>query len=94
MPTSIITTDDLHEFKLELIDDIKRLLAEQSKRQLKTYLKSTEVMSLLKISSGTLQNLRLNGTIPYTRIGGIIYYSAEEIQAVMIENKVDIDKNM
>ncbi|PNW27419.1 helix-turn-helix domain-containing protein [Formosa algae] len=94
MPTSIITTDDLHEFKLELIDDIKRLLAEQSKRQLKTYLKSAEVMSLLKISSGTLQNLRLNGTIPYTRIGGIIYYSAEEIQAVMIENKVDIDKNM
>ncbi|MFB9053083.1 helix-turn-helix domain-containing protein [Formosa undariae] len=94
MPTSIITTDDLHEFKLELIDDIKRLLTEQSKRQLKTYLKSTEVMSLLKISSGTLQNLRLNGTIPYTRIGGIIYYSAEEIQAVMIENKVDIDKNM
>ena len=94
MPTSIITTDDLHEFKLELIDDIKRLFAEQSKRQLKTYLKSTEVMNLLKISSGTLQNLRLNGTIPYTRIGGIIYYSAEEIQAVMTENKVDIDKNM
>lgn len=29
MPTSIITTDDLQEFKLELLDEIKELLAQQ-----------------------------------------------------------------
>jgi len=88
MPTSIITTDDLLEFKLELLDDIKNLLVKQSKGKLKKYLKSSEIMDLLQISPGTLQNLRINGTLPYTKIGGIIFYEAEEIQSVMTANRV------
>ena len=88
MPTSIITTDDLREFKMELLDDIKNLLTNQSKSKLKRYLKSSEVMDLLQVSPGTLQNLRINGTLPYTKVGGIIYYDAEEIQNVMTANRV------
>ena len=88
MPTSIITTDDLLEFKLELLDDIKNLLVKQSKGKLKKYLKSSEIMDLLQISPGTLQNLRINGPLPYTKIGGIIFYEAEEIQSVMTANRV------
>lgn len=88
MPTSIITTDDLRDFKIELLDDIKKLLAKHSNGSLKKYLKSSEVMSLLQISPGTLQNLRINGTLPYTRMGGIIFYEAEEIQKVMTANRV------
>jgi len=88
MPTSIITTDDLREFKMELLDDIKKLLTNQSKGKLKKYLKSSEVMDLLQVSPGTLQNLRINGTLPYTKVGGIIYYDTEEIQKVMDANRV------
>ena len=88
MPTSIITTDDLREFKLELLDDIKNLLSKQVTGKLKKYLKSSEVMDLLQVSPGTLQNLRINGTLPYTKVGGIIYYDAAEIQKVMEENRV------
>ena len=93
MPTSIITTDDLREFKMELLDDIKNLLAKQSSGKIKKYLKSSEVMDLLQISPGTLQNLRINGTLPYTKVGGIIYYDAEEIQNVMEEHRVQHDLN-
>jgi hypothetical protein len=88
MPTSIITTDDLREFKMELLDDIKNLLSKQVAGKLKKYLKSSEVMDLLQVSPGTLQNLRINGTLPYTKVGGIIYYDAEEIQGVMTANRV------
>ncbi len=88
MPTNIITTDDLREFKMELLDDIKNLLTKQSKGKLKRYLKSSEVMDLLQISPGTLQNLRINGTLPYTKIGGIIYYDTEEIQEILTTNRV------
>ena len=77
MPTSIITTDDLREFKMELLDDIKNLLAKQAPGRIKKYLKSSEVMDLLQVSPGTLQNLRINGTLPYTKVGGIIYYDVE-----------------
>ena len=88
MPTSIITTDDLRDFKIELLDDIKKLLTNQTSGKLKKYLKSSEVMSLLQISPGTLQNLRINGTLPYTKVGGIIFYDSDEIQKVMFENRV------
>ncbi|MAZ26682.1 MAG: DNA-binding protein [Cytophagaceae bacterium] len=88
MPTNIITTDDLREFKMELLDDIRTLLDQQSEGKLKKYLKSSEVMDFLKVSPGTLQNLRINGTLPYTKVGGIIYYNAEEIQKVMDANRV------
>ena len=88
MPTSIITTDDLREFKMELLDDIKELLSKQASGTIKKYLKSSEVMEMLKVSPGTLQNLRINGTLPYTQVGGIIYYNTEEIQNVMDANRV------
>jgi hypothetical protein len=88
MPATIITSDDLREFKMELLDDIKNLLSKQVSGKLKKYLKSSEVMDLLQVSPGTLQTLRINGTLPYTKVGGIIYYDAEEIQNVMIANRV------
>jgi hypothetical protein len=88
MPATIITTDDLRDFKLELLDDIKKLLSKQAQGTLKKYLKSSELMDLLQISPGTLQNLRVNGTLPYTKVGGIIFYDSEEIQKVMDNNRV------
>ena len=88
MPTSIITTDDLREFKLELLDDIKELLNSQSGRITKRWLKSPEIKKLLGISSGTLQNLRINGTLPFTKVGGVLYYDYEEIMSVMENNKI------
>ena len=88
MPTSIITTDDLREFKMELLEDLKGLLSARAGTTPKKWLKSTEVMEMLKISPGTLQNFRINGTIPYTKIGGLIYYEASEIERVLEENKV------
>ncbi|MFD2586054.1 helix-turn-helix domain-containing protein [Croceitalea marina] len=88
MPTSIITTDDLREFKVELLEDMRKLLAQHKGSGLKRYLKSNEVMEFLKISPGTLQNLRINGTLPYSKVGGVIFYDAEDIQRVMEENRI------
>ncbi len=88
MPTSIITTDDLREFKIELLEDIKQLLQSQNGQAAKKWLKSNDVRELLGISPGTLQNLRINGTIPYTKVGGVLYYDYGEIMEVMENNRV------
>lgn len=88
MPTSIITTDDLQEFKEDLIAEFSRIFQNQNASPLKKYLKSNEVMELLQISPGTLQTFRINGLLPYTKIGGIIYYDAIEIQNIMEKNKI------
>ena len=55
----------------------------------KKWLKSNEVRKLLNISPGTLQNLRINGTLSYTKIGGIIYYAYSDLMKVLEQNKVD-----
>ena len=83
MATAIITTDDLQTFKIELLEDINRLLKESSGQPIKKWLKSYEVQKVLGISAGTLQTLRNNETIEYTKIGGVIYYDYNEIQRML-----------
>lgn len=90
MPTEIVTTDDLREFKVELIDEIKRILAVHHGQVPQKWLKSNEVRKLLGISPGTLQTLRSNGTIPYVQLGGKIFYDSKEINRVMRENAVNL----
>ncbi len=88
MATTIITTEDLREFKMELLDDFKQLLNNQSGQITKKWLKSPEVRELLGISPGTLQNLRINGTLPYTKVGGVLYYDYQEIMQVLETNRI------
>ena len=83
MGATIITTEDLMEFKMELLEDIKDLLENQNKQTNKKWLKSNEVRELLGISPGTLQNLRINGTLPFSKIGGVLYYDYQEIIEVL-----------
>jgi len=82
MNLEIITKEDLKEFKSELLTEIKQLM-QPGQGQSKKWLKSNEVRKLLNISPGTLQNLRINGTLSFTRIGSIIYYKAEDINKLL-----------
>lgn len=47
-----------------------------------------DVMQLLHISPRTLQTLRSNGTVPYTRIGHKIYYLRRDIERILRNNYV------
>jgi hypothetical protein len=62
----LLTKSDLDEFKKDLLEEIGLLI--QPQLEGKKWLKSAEVRKLLKISPGTLQNLRINGTLAYTRL--------------------------
>lgn len=85
MAVNILTKEDLAAFKEELCAEIKTILT-QSPNQQKKWLKTDEVRKLLKISPGTLQTLRVNGTIQFSKLGGIIYYDADYIQKILQEN--------
>jgi DNA-directed RNA polymerase subunit F len=78
MNVELITREDLREFKNELLNELK-LIMQPRQGQSKQWLKSNEVRKLLKISPGTLQNLRINGTLSYTQIGSIMYYKLDDI---------------
>ena len=88
MAIEVITREDLNEFRTLLLSDLNALFNSKPQQQ-KQWLKSNEVRKLLNISPGTLQNLRVNGTISYTKIGGILYYSSPDLEKLLEANKVD-----
>lgn len=86
MAIEVITREDLNEFKKALLNDLKEIIQTSSQKQ-KKWLKSSEVRKLLSISIGTLQNLRVNGTLSYTKIGGTFFYDNQDIDKVLENNK-------
>jgi len=82
MAAEIITKEDLQEFGKNLLNQIRGLLG-QSAEEPKKWLKTYQVKNLLKISDNTLQTLRDNGTLPFTKIGGILYYNNEDINKML-----------
>lgn len=78
MSLQILTKEDLLNFKVELLAELKTLMKGNESNQ-KKWLRSKEVEELLKISSGTLQNYRINGTIKWSKIGSTYYYCLDSI---------------
>ncbi|WP_299529759.1 DNA-binding protein [Ulvibacterium sp.] len=88
MAANIITTEDLEVFRKELLREIKELLIKHGKVGIDHWIKSGKVMDKLEISPGTLQNFRVNGTIPFSRLGGILFYDEEKINEILENNEI------
>ncbi|MES2588833.1 MAG: helix-turn-helix domain-containing protein [Bacteroidota bacterium] len=91
MAANIITAEDLEQFKWELLSDIKDYLDKRGEEKVSApseivWLKSHQVQRLLGVSPGTLQTLRLNGTIPYSKVGGVLFYSKPDILRLLDDN--------
>jgi hypothetical protein len=84
MIIEIITKEDLKGFKTDLLNDIHNLIKNGSGSP-KEWLKGTEVRRLLKISPGTLQNLRIKRSLSFSKVGGTYYYKYGDVMR-MLEN--------
>ena len=87
MATTIITPDDLENFRKRLLEDIQNLPVKRDATKSERWLRSDEVVKLLKLSLGTLQHLRRTGALPYTKIGNVVYYDVEDIEKMMLKSK-------
>jgi hypothetical protein len=54
--------------------------------KLEDWLDNQDVMQVLHISSRTLQTLRSNGILPFSRIGNKLYYRRFDIQKLLSNN--------
>ena len=77
-----VTKKDLLHLSNLLLTELKEMIAGKSSQQ-PEWLKSSEVQKLLKISPGTLQTLRINGTLKYSKVGGTIFYNSADIQKML-----------
>ena len=84
MNVELVTREDLRRLE-DLLKEIKQII-QPGQGQPKKWLKSSEVRKMLNISPGTLQNLRINGTLRFTKMGSIMYYKLEDINKVLEGN--------
>jgi hypothetical protein len=75
------------EFRKYFAGTNNPLLTEQpSDTPLTDWLDNQDVMQALHISPRTLQTLRSNGILPFSRIGNKIYYRRQDILKILSDN--------
>ncbi len=75
-----ITKEDLQQFRFQLINDLKNLIAQHlEKPAVMEWVKSKQVREMLHVSPGTLQNLRIQGKLNPRKVGGSWYYNRKEL---------------
>lgn len=80
-------------------DDLQRILDETIPRLLKElkppqepakeWLSNREAMEFLDLSKATLQRYRSDGTLPYSKLGGNVYYRREDLLRILQEGRVN-----
>ena len=72
--------------KAELLSEIRQLLGKDKRLTEEPWLRSYHVRQLLNVSSGTLQNLRIQGLLTYTKVGGTLFYKREDIDMMLTKH--------
>lgn len=76
----MLTKGDLEEFRIRLLSDLKKIVEEMQQFDHSVeWLKSGDLRKMLKVSDGTLQNLRIRGRLKPVRIEGTWYYNKSEV---------------
>ena len=86
MAVNILTIDDLQKFKEDLFLELRQMLGKQTKQDAtkqREWLRTKEVCQMIGVSLSKLQYMRDNGEIKFTRIGGTIFYSVDEINKLL-----------
>lgn len=91
MAFDLATKQDLQDLKQQLLSELKQLLTPAQQKQ-KKWLKSWEVIEMLGISRGTLQNMRINGTLKATPVGGLMFYDYDDIVNLMKGDKKSLKR--
>ena len=86
---------------LELSGEIKEIKAQalvikqtKADKFKQTWFDGQDVMLALKISKRTLQKLRDDGTLPYSRINGKFYYKVTDLDKLLESNYSQTSKKI
>jgi hypothetical protein len=91
-----VITIETEAFKqiIDKIDELQDSMNEKCKQHplKEKWLDNQDVKKTLYISTRTLQDYRDNGTLPFSRIGGKIYYKASDIEKLLEKNYINLKK--
>jgi len=87
MSLEFVTKEDLRTFRIELLNDIKVLFAQnvQVNDIPVQGFKTKDVRKVLGCSVNKLVSLRVGRKIRWKKIGGTVYYNAEDVKRLLEE---------
>lgn len=87
MKNLVLIDQDNLENLVRDVQEVKALLKkERLQKDLPELLRTSEVKRILKLSDSSLATLRQNGTLPFIKIAGSVYYKKEDISHLMDNN--------
>ena len=86
---ALVTLEDLEFFKQDLLEAFKLVSKELMEQGGKKWLRSRDVKRLLGISHGTLQNMRNSRDLPYSKVGGVMFYDITEVYNMIESNRIE-----
>ena len=81
-----VTKDDLRQYSLMIIDEIRKLKPEIKKDDDVEWLKSRAAKKMLTMSAGSLQNLRVTGRVRFKKVLGSYYYNRGDLEKLFTGN--------
>lgn len=75
----LLTKDDLSKIKFEIIQEVKKIITPVSLEN-PEFLRTSQVKELLGCSESKIETLRKNGTLPFQKVGGSIYYKYSDVK--------------
>ena len=73
------------------LDNIDTTLGNKQTAQGQTkYYRNQDLKKIFGLSSNTIIKYRETGILPYTKLGDIFFYDVKTIEAILIQNKVEI----
>ncbi|MEQ9285398.1 MAG: helix-turn-helix domain-containing protein [Cyclobacteriaceae bacterium] len=83
----LITKSDLVDFEKRIVEKMQFITSSTGSLK-KQWLRSKEVQEMLGISASSLQNMRIKGSLPFSKINGTIFYDYGDIMGTLESNKM------
>lgn len=87
MGLEVLTKEDLREFRAQLIEDFKKVIAEIKEPQtgIENGYKTSDVRKILGCCTNKLTALRISRQLRTKKIGGTVYYNKDDIKRLVDE---------
>jgi len=89
MEFKVISSEDMYAITTgleRLRKDVGDIVKKAHNPLQENWLDNQDACRILKVGTRTLQNYRDNGTLPYSNLGGKVFYKASDIEAVLDSN--------
>lgn len=83
MQVNIVTKEDLEEFRIKLMTEIKETLNVLEQKSYPKSIKTKQVLEILELSSGKLKQMRISGLITFKKVGSTYYYNYNEVKRLL-----------